>query len=199
MTREACEDMTENTNTERRSRTVYSSVLVDGGDVVLNEVHATRAERRDALVDCLRQNHDEVDPREVDAVLDGFGGADPDGAAERVFALYESAVTGGLAMALSEHELDDGPAVLYATFTDYGDGTVAGEMHASAEERRLALRERAIAFYEDLSGEGLPLDADEKTLAGIMTNLFLSDPDGRVVLFEARREAEGDTWRSELA
>ena len=191
--------MTENSNNGRRVRVVYSAVLVDDGHVVLNEVHDTLGKCRDTIVDCLRQNHDEIDPKDVEEILAAFGGADPETATERVFALYSNALQGSMSMNVSEHELDDGPEVLYATFTDYGEGTVAGEMHASAEERRRVLRERVLNFYEDLSGEELPEDADEALLAGIMTNLFLSDPNGHVALFEVRREAEGSTWRSELA
>lgn len=184
--------------TERRSRVVFSAAVAHDGEIVLNEAFATAHERRDAVVEHLTVNHDEVEGETVALVLDRFGGASPDDAARTVFALYEESVMGRLSLSLDEHELDDGPAVLYGTFTDYGDGTVAAEAQTSAHERLDALRERVEQFYEDLSGEELPEDADEAFLVRVMNTLFLDPTKGRAQLFEMRRHDEGDNWRSEL-
>ena len=184
---------------ERRSRTVFSAAVAHEGAIVLNEAFATAHERRDAVVEHLRVNHDEVESETVALVLDRFGGASPDTAAEAVFALYEESVMGQLSLSLGESELDDGPAVLYGTLTDYGDGTIAAEAQGSAEERLDALRDRAGQFYEDLSGEELPENTDETFLVHVMNTLFLDPTKGRAQLFEMRRRDEGNNWRSEIS
>lgn len=69
-------------------RTCYSATIVDGGELVLTELYPERWQRRNAVVELLDVNHDEVDAADVQAILDSFGGADPDQALARILALY---------------------------------------------------------------------------------------------------------------
>lgn len=183
----------------RRRRTVHSAVIVHDGNVVMNEVFESAHDRRDAIVEHLRVNHDEVESDVPVRVLDRFGGASPDEAVLTVFACYEDAVNEQLLLDLAESEIDDGPAWLYGTLTDYGDGTVAAEAQGSEQGRADALRERVSMFYEDLVGEPLPDDADEAFLSRVMNTLFLDPARGRLYLFEMQRNDEGLEWRSEIS
>ncbi|MEO3931327.1 hypothetical protein WMO79_00745 [Micrococcaceae bacterium Sec7.4] len=75
--------------THQKTDTVrFALVITEDGQLVTNTVHATRAERRDACVEALKDTRTDVRKTEVTDILLAFGGADPDAAIGSISALY---------------------------------------------------------------------------------------------------------------
>jgi hypothetical protein len=68
--------------------TCYALVVTNDGQLLNNTVHATRAERRDACVEVLKDACPDVTKAEVNDILLTFGGADPDSAIGSISELY---------------------------------------------------------------------------------------------------------------
>lgn len=176
---------------ERAYENAYTAVVFDKGVPVLDESYATESERRNAVVELLLTNHDEVPAEDVAAILTPFGGADADEALRQVIWLYADY---GVDVHLAAHVRDVGPAVLYTAFTDYGDGNTFVEHYGSRDERRTELRQRAANL-----AEGYPVEffdnADEDTCKKVI-EYHLASAKGRLHLFDARRQDVGGVYMS---
>ena len=169
-------------------RTCYSATVVEDGESVLIELYAERWQRRNAVVELLGINHDEVDVADVQAILDSFGGADPDEALAQITALYADF---GVDVYLDDVSVPSPPQELWSVYTDYGDGTYALEHFYSREQRRESLRERC----ETLSTE-TPEDLDEQGYVDLVrTALQLTS--GTVSLHSAVLTQDGSYYRAE--
>lgn len=174
---------------ERAYETAYTAVVFDKATPVLDESFATASARRNAVVELLLNNHDEVPAEDVAEILIPFGGANADEALRQVIWLYADY---GVDVHLGEHLRDVGPAVLYSAFTDYGDGTTFVEHYGSRGERLKELRQRAANL-----SEGYPIEffdnADETTCRNVI-EARLDPTNGRLHLFDARRQDEGGVY-----
>lgn len=180
------------------STKVFTAQVFDEGEKVLDELYPDQRSRRDAVVELLRSNHDEITPDAVRVVLDAFGGADPDAALEMVVALYGPY---GIDASFGEHdlELELAPAVLWSVATFYEDGEGHSIEHYPSREQRLdSLRGRAAS----LVGLEYPADffdeADERKCLVAIERL-LAPAGGRVHLVSARKEAASGIYRTGLA
>jgi len=177
----------------RAFETAYTAVVFDDQTAVLDESYPTAAARQTAIIDLLLANHDEIASQDVVEVLAPFGGADADTALKRVFALYSNM---GVAIDahLAEHQRDVGPAVLYSSFTDYGDGITVAEHYGTREERLVELRQRASMLADDYELEFFQT-ADE-TICKQLIEYALRPTQGRLYLFEAKRQDVGGVYLS---
>ncbi len=173
--------------------TIYTAVVLDNEALVLVEDFAHASARRDAVVELLLVNHDEVEPERIERILAPFGGANADVALGHITALYEPY---GIKVFLTEKTRPRELAALYTIFTDYGDGDTYIEHYASQEARRDALLERVRQFYTDVDGNPLPDDVTEAALTQILETLFLISTRGRVYLSQATRHASRDVFTS---
>jgi hypothetical protein len=175
----------------RAFETEYTAVVIYGPEVVLDESYPHQSARRDAIVELLLANHDQVSKQDVDAILAPYGGAGADAALAEVFGLFFQ-YEPDLDMHLGERQRDVGPAVLYSAYTEYGDGTTVAEHYGSRDERLQQLRQRAANV-----AEGYPLEffqnADETTCQKVI-EYMLRPTNGRLHLFDAKRQAEGDAY-----
>jgi len=179
---------------ERAYETEYTALVVDDEQVVLDERYDNPSARLTAIVELMLANHDEVAHQDVNDVLAPFGGANPDVALAAVMALYANWGV-DVDVHLSEHQRDVGPAVLYTSLTDYGDGALYIEHFPSAADRLKELRQRAAnvdvtrpaAFFDD---------ADEETCK-LAIEYALMPTRGRIYLLEAKREAAGEVYVGE--
>lgn len=173
----------------RAYATAYTAVVIDDATVVLDGSYDTPSARRDAVVELLLANHDEVPAEDVAEILAPFGGANADAALAKVVWLYAEH---GVDVHLGEHQRDVGPAVLYTAFTDYGDGTIWAEHYGSRDDRLSELRQRAANF-----ADGYPVEffdnADEETCKKVI-EFALTPTNGRLHLFDAERLAVGDVY-----
>jgi hypothetical protein len=174
---------------ERAYEPAYTAVVFDNAAAVLDESYATKSDRRNAVVELLLTNHDEVPAEDVAAILMPFGGANADVALAEVAGLYAEY---GVDVHLGEHLRDVGPAVLYSAFTDYGDGTTFAEHFGSRGQRLKELRQRAANISEGYPGEFFD-NADELTCKKII-ELALTPTNGRIHLFDARRQDVGGAY-----
>lgn len=185
---------------ERAVKTVFGAVVFDDTALVMNESFEHAGARRDAVLDLLASNHDEVSQEEIDEILASFGGADADVALSEVVTLF---VERGakVSVSLEEKEVDAGPALLFGVFTVYSaeDHDFSLELYSTAEERRKALEARVSHFYTGADGGELPEGTDAETLVKIIDTQFLLPTRGRARLVEVRKEASADVWRSDLA
>jgi len=173
----------------RHHTPTFTAVVVDGATVVLDEQFENRSARRDAIVQLLLVNHDEVSEAEVEDILAPFGGANADEALSRVTALYAGY---GVDVHLGEYQRDAGPAVLYTSFTDYGDGTTFIDHHPSRKARLKMLRQRAADLTEHLDGSFFDT-ADEETCRRYI-EFALTPTRGRVWLTEAARHSDEEVY-----
>jgi hypothetical protein len=185
-------------NNRRRStparafEVAFTAVVFDEGSAVLDESYATRSARRDAVVDVLLGNHDEVDEAIVQGILDPFGGADADATLAQITALYGDY---GVDVHLGEHRRDVGPSVLYSAFTHYGDdNSTFVEHYGTRDDRLKVLRQRAADLAEGYPAEFFD-NADEEACKKVI-EYRLAPTNGQLFLFEAQREAEGGAYRS---
>lgn len=174
---------------ERAYVTAYTAVVMDDAEVVLDDSYETPSARRDAVVKLLLANCNEVPVEDVAEILAPYGGANADDALAQVTCLYADY---GIDVHLGEHQIDVGPAVLYTTFTDYGDGTTLIEHYGSRNERLTELRQRAANF-----ADGYPLEffdhADETTCKKVI-EFALTPTRGRLFIIEADRADAGETY-----
>ena len=68
--------------------TCYALVITNDGQLLNNTVHTTRADRRDACVEVLRETCPDVTKAEATDILLTFEGADPDAAVSSISELY---------------------------------------------------------------------------------------------------------------
>lgn len=170
----------------------YTAIVIDEAAVVLDHSYDTPSARRDAVVELLGANHDEVPTEDVEAILIPFGGANADVALAQVVGLYADY---GVDVHLGEYLCDVGPLVLYSSFTDYGDGTTFVAHYASRDERLAELRQRAADFSEDYPMEFFD-KADEETCKRLI-EFALTPTRGHLHLFDAKRRDVGDSYVSE--
>jgi hypothetical protein len=179
----------EEASTDRAFVPTYTAVVLDDATVVLDEQFENPSARRDAVVQLLLVNHDEVSAEEVDEILAPFGGANADEALRQVVALYAGY---GVDVHLGEYQRDAGPAVLYTTFTDYGDGKTAIEHYPTREARLQELRQRAANLSEGYTAAFFDT-ADEETCKKHI-EFALTPSRGRVFILEANRHDEGESY-----
>ena len=170
--------------------TEYSAVVLYGPSVVLDETFEHPSARRSAVVELLLANHDELAHQDINEILAPFGGANADEALRQVLEQYASHGV-DVDVNLGERQRDLGPAVIYTTFTDYGDGTTTTVHVGSREQRLTDLRERAshLSVHEESFFE----DADEATCVDIIETA-LKPTRGRLLLMEAERRGSTDVW-----
>jgi hypothetical protein len=168
---------------ERAYELVYTAVIFYDNETVLDEVYATASARRDAVIAVLGSNHDEIEPEEIEAILGPFGGADATTALGQVISLYADY---DINVHLGEVTRDVGPAFLYTSFTEYGDGTTFVEHYGSRDERLTELRLRAMHL-----DDGSPVEffdnANEATCKDTIEER-LTPFGGRLHLFDAQRQ-----------
>lgn len=181
------------TSPARAYATSYDVTIVVDGERALEESSATASERLTDIVDWLLETYDEVDLSDVNETLAPFGGANAPAALDAVLALYADSGVDDFDMYLSERRRDVGPQRLYTVLTDYTDGTVFVEHYPSAEERLTALRQRALTVDDRHPAEAF-LTADEALCKTVIDAALASS--GRLLLFEADRAAEGETYMS---
>lgn len=169
-------------------RTCYSATVVDGGEPVLTELYPERWQRRNAVVELLDVNHDEVDTADVQAILDSFGGADPDEALAQIAALYADF---GVDVYLADVSVPTVPQELWSVYTDYGDGTCALEHFYSREARRQNLHERCETLLTKT-----PTDLDEQGYVDLVREA-LQLTSGTVSLHNAVLAQDGSYYRAE--
>lgn len=180
---------------ERAYETEYAVLVVDDEQVVLDERFDNPSARLTAIVELMLANHDEVAHQDVNDVLAPFGGANPDAALAQVMALYATCGV-DVDLHLSEHQRDVGPAVLYTTLTDYGDGQLFIEHFPTAGERLRDLRQRAANVEPDREVDFG--DADENACVTAI-EFGLLPTKGRVHLLEASRQAAAEIYAGERA
>lgn len=178
-------------STERAYSTVYSAIVVDDTVVVMDELFPNPSARRDAVVGLLTSNHDEVTTEEIESILAPFGGANADVALQLVLAAFQQAGA-SVDVVLNERQQDVGPAALFTTFTDYGDGTYVVEHYGSRQIRLDQLRIRAEAVATDYP-DGHFDDADEESCRKAL-EYQVARNSGRVYLMDASRHAAADVY-----
>lgn len=174
--------------------TEYTALIVDGAEVSLNDRFDNASARLSAIAEALLYNHHEIAQQDVVDLLAVYGGANPDAALADLIELFAN-VGVHVDMHLSEHQRDVGPAVLYSTLTDYGDGTMLIEHFPTAAARLADLRQRAINIDVAHSVEFFE-DADEETCRKALEYALMLTR-GRISLLEARREAAGEVYVGE--
>jgi hypothetical protein len=130
----------------------YALVITEDGQLVNNTVHTTRAERRYACVEALKETRADVPKNEVLDILLSYGGADPDAAIGSISALYAEF---GVDIYLEDQatEEDDNPLglpLLHSVFIDYGEAENAANsiVHfTDATKRADHLRQRLINLH----------------------------------------------------
>ena len=182
-------DEPEGAITDRAFVPTYTAVVLDDAAIVLDEQFDNPSARRDAVVQLLLVNHDEVSEDEVNEILEPFGGANADEALRQVVALYAGF---GIDVRLGEYQRDAGPVVLYTTFTDYGDGKTAIEHYPTREARLKELRQRAVNLSEGYGADFFDT-ADEETCKKHI-EFSLTPLRARVFIVEAYRHDEGETY-----
>ncbi|MFF2053842.1 hypothetical protein ACFVU2_19715 [Leifsonia sp. NPDC058194] len=171
----------------------FNAVMIDDAQVVLDESFDTASARRDALIETILANHDEITTDEVEEILAPLGGANADAALGEVLALLNEAGV-PVDVHLAEHQRDVGPAVLYTTFTDYGDGSTYVEHYGSRDDRLLQLRQRALNVAIGYPSEFFQ-NADEETCKKVIEGA-LAPGGGRIFLLDAERHAAGEAYES---
>jgi hypothetical protein len=176
--------------TQRALGNMYTAVVVDSSETVLNELFAEPHMRRDAIIELLMANHDEVSATDVEEILAPFGGAQADVALENVIELYIEAGV-DIDVYLGSHAIDAGPARLYSTFTEYGDGTSFVEHHSTKEDRLQELRDRVAGLITGFdTAEEITATATETSCQKFIESQ-LASTNGRVILFETLRQSDG--------
>lgn len=171
----------------------YAALVTDEGVTVLDDAYEHASARRDAVIDVLASNHDEVDQDEIDDILASFGGANPDVALALVTERFVNR-GGQIDVTLGERRRDVGPITLWTAFTEYGDGTTAIEHYGTREDRLAALRQRALHLTDEHSSEWFDR-ADEETCRRVLDGA-LARTHGRVLLLEATRHRTDEAWGS---
>ena len=168
---------------QRAFAMAYTAIVFDDGSPVLDEVYPTPHARRDAVVELLLTNHDEVPATNITAILAGFGGAAADTALQQIAWLYAEY---HVDLHLGERLVDVGPSVLYTAFTDYGDGTTFAEHYGDRDERLAELRQRATNLAESYPLEFFTTADEEVCRKAIEFHLVAAN--GRLHLFDAQRQ-----------
>lgn len=171
----------------------FTAVMIDDAQVVLDESFDTASARRDAVIETILANHDEITTEEVEAILAPFGGANADAALSEVLALLSEAGA-PVDVHLGEHQRDVGPVVLYTTFTDYGDGSTYIEHYGSRDDRLVQLRQRALNVAVGYPQEFFQ-NADEETCKKVIEGA-IAPGGGRLFLLDAERHAAGEAYES---
>lgn len=175
----------------RATTTEYTVLVTDELNTVLNDAYPHPSARRDAVIELLLENHDEVEQSEVDEILGSFGGANADVALNDVVTLYVERGA-SIDVTVGTRERDLGPMRLYSAFTDYGNGSYWIEHYPSADDRLESLRERAFALSTETE-ENAFAEADEETCRRALDGALASTR-GRVVLIEAIRHSTDESW-----
>lgn len=170
----------------------YYALLLDEGSTGLFSGFPHASARRDAVIDALTSNHDEVEPAEIEAVLAPFGGADADEALAQVVNLFVEQGA-DITVTLETAMVDDGPFKIYSVITDYNDGStpVVAEHFESKQDRLQALRERADNVYDRrVQGDFDFCLADEAQCLNVIRAMLLPSQ-GTVMLTEAVYRSQG--------
>lgn len=180
---------------ERATVTEYTVLVTDELDTVLNDAYEHASARRDAVVELLLANHDEVEQSEVDEILLSYGGANADVALNEVVTLL---VERGaeIDVTVGTRERDLGPMRIYSTFTDYGNGSFWIEHYPTAEARLASLRERAFTL-SDTGDVAMFADADEDTCRRAIDG-GLAPTRGRITIIEALRHSTDESWAGQF-
>lgn len=169
----------------------FSAVVITNGTLVLNEEFPHASARRDAVVEVALAQHPGVDRAEIREILAPYGGANADHALGVVVDLFKSRGA-QLDVHLVEVEREPEPVSVFGAFTSYGDGDVACVIYPTAEARQEGLRNQVEHFYEDPDGNPLPPDVSEENLVKILETAYLLPTEGRIHLFEAVRDGDGN-------
>lgn len=169
----------------------YYALLLDEGSTGLFSGFPHASARRDAVIDALTSNHDEVEPAEIEAVLAPFGGANADEALAQVVNLFVEQGA-DITVTLETAMVDDGPFKIYSVITDYKDNVpVVAEHFESKRERLQALRERAANVYDRrVQGDFDFRLADEAQCLNVIRAMLLPTQ-GTVMLTEAVHRGQG--------
>lgn len=179
---------------DRAFVTEYSAIVIDKAQVVLDERFENPSQRRTAIIELMLANHDEVAPQDVNEILDVYGGANADEAVIQVMALYAS-VGVDIDYRLGEYQRDVGPATIYTTLTDYGDGAMFIEHFPTAEDRLRDLRFRA-SNVDVIRPDDFFETADEDVCRAAIEYALLPTR-GRIYLLEAKRHEHGEVYVGE--
>lgn len=164
----------------------YAAVVDDDGAIVLDESYDTPSARRDAVIDLLLSNHDEVEQSAIDEILAPYGGANADSALALVVELFVNAHV-NITVHLTERTQNDGPAKIYTAFTDHGDGNTVIEHYATQSARLAQLRLRAASVATADYADNFFDDADEETCRKVL-EYHVTANNGRVYLMDAARQ-----------
>lgn len=170
-------------------RTCYSATVVDDGQPVLTEIYPEPWQRRNAVVELLSLNHDEVEPADVQDILDRFGGADPDEALAQIASLYADF---GVDVYLADVQIPQIPQEIWSVYTDYGNGDSIMEHFYSQEDRRQALIERC----QTLTGDPVAHDQSEEHYVAVVRDV-LKLTSGSLELRTARLSEDSTYYREE--
>jgi hypothetical protein len=138
--------------------TRYALVITNDGQLLNNTVHATRAERRDACVEVLKDACNDVAKAEVTDILLSYGGADPDGAIGSISALYaEFGVDIYLEeLAVPEEPVAGVPVAMYSVLQSYEDGAMNTVIHFPTREDRTEHLRRQLVRLSRTTGSEMP-------------------------------------------
>lgn len=180
---------------DRATAAEYTVLVTDELNTVLNDAYDTPSARRDAVVELLLENHDEVDKSEVDEILAPYGGANADVALNDVVCLF---VERGaqIDVTVGTRARDLGPMRIYSIFTDYGHGSYWIEHYPTAAARLSSLRERALTL-SDAGDQTVFDDADEDTCRRAIDGALASTR-GRITIIEALRHSTDESWAGQF-
>lgn len=182
---------------QRLLKPCYYALLLDENTTGLFSGFPHASARRDAVIEALTSNHDEVTAAEIDDVLAPFGGANADEALAQVVQLFVEQGA-DITVTLETVMVDAGPYKIYSMITDYNDSEtpVIAEHYESATQRLHALRERAENVYDGNRGGDFDFRlADEGQCLAVLNTMLLST-NGKIMLTEAVRQ-NSDSYTSE--
>lgn len=113
-------------------------VITEDGRLLNNTVHATRAERRDACVEALKDNRRDVRQVDVTDILLSFGGADPDSAIDAISEHYTSY---GIDIYLEDQPVPEEPVAgvpvaMHSVLQSYDNSAMNTILHFPTKEAR---------------------------------------------------------------
>lgn len=188
---------TEQKEPQRLLKPCYYALLLDENTTGLFSGFPHASARRDAVIEALTSNHDEVTAAEIDDVLAPFGGANADEALAQVVQLFVEQGA-DITVTLETVMVDAGPYKIYSVITDYNDKEtpVIAEHYESAAKRLQELRERADNVSDGVVVSDFDFSlADEGQCLAVL-NTMLLPTNGKVMLTEAVRRS-GENYASE--
>jgi hypothetical protein len=161
---------------EKADTARYALVITDDGQLINNTVHATRAERRDACVEVLRDANTDVRTTDVTDILLSFGGADPDSAIGSISELYADF---GVDIYLEDQPVPEEPVAgvpiaMYSVLQSYENSTMNTIVHfPTPEARHDHMRRQLNNLFAAVPPDEVISDTDlaarvEKTLNGLL-------------------------------